>query len=399
MAWSMRPCSPPMMFCSSVGQPSFQTAAVTGPSTMEGSKREGRAPVVDIGEEIVTPTAGPRYDDPRIADVPALLLFVLLVCAMTPRWSVAAAPPGPDPDAGVPRGLAEVRARVLSDVRYDLAFAIPPQRTAPVAGRVLISATFGEALATLFVDFAADTSQVSSVEVDGRAAAHRLVNEHLAVSPESGFTKGSHEIAIRFTAGDAALNRSEDFLYTVFVPARARSDVSVLRPAGPEGARHADTRDPGRLAGGGQRGRARAPPRRGTGGRSLRRDAAAPDLPLGICRRKALGRDRRAPGPHVPDVPPRNRREEGRAQPRRDLRPARRVAGVARALHGHSLSVGQVRLLPRAGLSVRRHGAPRRDLLQRAGACCSTSPRRRTSCSAAPVSSRTRPPTCGSATS
>ncbi len=210
------------MFCSRVGQPSFQTAAVTGPSTIDGSKREGLAPGVGIGEEIVTPTAGPRYDDARIADVRALLLFLLFVCSLTPCRSVAAAPPAPDPDPGVSRALADARARTLSDLRYDLSFDIPGEKTAPIAGRVRISATLGDALTTLFLDFAADPSQVSSVEVNGQAAPYRLVNEHLAVSPAGGFRQGAHEIAIRFTAGDAPLNRSEDFLYTLFVPARAR---------------------------------------------------------------------------------------------------------------------------------------------------------------------------------
>ena len=76
-------------------------------------------------------------------------------------------------------------------------------------------------------------------------------------------------------------------------------------------------------------------------------------------------RDRRAQRPDVPDVPPRDRRREGRAQPRRDLRSACRRARVARALHRHRLSVGQVRFPAGAVVPVRRHGARRRDLLQR----------------------------------
>ena len=68
-------------------------------------------------------------------------------------------------------------------------------------------------------------------------------------------------------------------------------------------------------------------------------------------------------------------------------------------LHRHPVSVRQVRLRARARVPVRRHGAPRRDLLQRRRRCCSTSRRRRTRCSIAPASSRTRRRTCGSATS
>ena len=57
--------------------------------------------------------------------------------------------------------------------------------------------------------------------------------------------------------------------------------------------------------------------------------------------------------------------EEGRAQSRRGVRPARRGAGVAGGLHRHSLSVRQVRLRLDSVVSVQRHGAPGRDLLQR----------------------------------
>ena len=67
----------------------------------------------------------------------------------------------------------------------------------------------------------------------------------------------------------------------------------------------------------------------------------------------------------VPDVPPRDRRAEGGAEPRRDLRSARVGAGVARALHRPAVSVRQVRLRAGPVVPVRRHGASRVDLLQR----------------------------------
>ena len=73
----------------------------------------------------------------------------------------------------------------------------------------------------------------------------------------------------------------------------------------------------------------------------------------------------RAGGPADADVPPRDGRREGGAQPGRHLRPARRRPRLARGLHGDSLSVRQVRLRPRPPLPVRGHGAPRLDLLPR----------------------------------
>ncbi|HEY4659687.1 MAG TPA: M1 family aminopeptidase, partial [Gemmatimonadaceae bacterium] len=49
----------------------------------------------------------------------------------------------------------------------------------------------------------------------------RWVNEHLVV-PESALRVGDNEITIGFLAGDAPLNRNAEFMYTLFVPARAR---------------------------------------------------------------------------------------------------------------------------------------------------------------------------------
>jgi aminopeptidase N len=158
----------------------------------------------------------------RLADVRALLLSTVFLCAMTPGTSVAAQPPLPDPDPGVPWSLAEARARTLSDVRYDLGFVVPATKTEPVTGRVRITVTVASPIPTLVLDFAADPGQVSAVEVDGRAVPVRQVSEHLTVSPDGGFPQGTHEISVQFTAGDAPLNRAEDFLYTLFVPARAR---------------------------------------------------------------------------------------------------------------------------------------------------------------------------------
>jgi len=49
--------------------------------------------------------------------------------------------------------------------------------------------------------------------------AYELVNGHLVIASASA---GSHYVAIDFVAGDEALNRNDDFLYSLFVPARAR---------------------------------------------------------------------------------------------------------------------------------------------------------------------------------
>src|SRR5688572_5283639 len=56
------------------------------------------------------------------------------------------------------------------------------------------------------------------MQLDGRDAAYEAVNGHLVVG---SMPAGSHELAIDFVAGDESLNRNDEFLYTLFVPARA----------------------------------------------------------------------------------------------------------------------------------------------------------------------------------
>ena len=67
------------------------------------------------------------------------------------------------------------------------------------------------------------------------------------------FARASTVVTIEFDAGDAPLNRNDDFLYTILVPARAHEAFPVLRSAGSQGALDAGARRAGRLGNGRQR--------------------------------------------------------------------------------------------------------------------------------------------------
>ena len=124
-------------------------------------------------------------------------------------------PPGP----GVPLSVAEERARRVSNLRYDLHFSIPAD---PVA-RIDATATLRFALADrgrpLVLDFAAPGPV--HAETRGRPIALVAANEHILIQP-ADLIDGENEITLRFQAGSAALNRNPEFMYTLFVPARAR---------------------------------------------------------------------------------------------------------------------------------------------------------------------------------
>jgi len=126
-----------------------------------------------------------------------------------------------DPDLGISETLAQERAARLSNVRYDLAFTIPQSRTQPVTGRALIRFTQPASAEPLILDYQPDAAGfLRVVEVNGRETPVRQVNGHIVVPAES-LQDGENSVALDFNAGNGPLNRSDDFLYTIFVPARA----------------------------------------------------------------------------------------------------------------------------------------------------------------------------------
>jgi aminopeptidase N len=124
------------------------------------------------------------------------------------------------PDPGVSEGLAQERANAISDLRYDLSFAIPADRNQPVAGRAIVQLALKTRHRLVF-DFAQPADRLRRVRVGDREVYVAVTDGHIVI--EEGLTQpGLNRIEFEFTAGDEALNRNDDFLYTLFVPARAR---------------------------------------------------------------------------------------------------------------------------------------------------------------------------------
>jgi aminopeptidase N len=126
-----------------------------------------------------------------------------------------------DPESGISDTLAHDRAARVSNLRYDLAFTIPVTRAEPISGRALIRFALASADAPVILDYQPDKAGfVRRVDANGRETAVRQVNGHIIV-PAAAVRTGENAISIEFNAGDVPLNRSDDFLYTIFVPARA----------------------------------------------------------------------------------------------------------------------------------------------------------------------------------
>ena len=125
-----------------------------------------------------------------------------------------------DVDAGVALELAERRAATIFNVLYDVRLAIPEERGQPITGSVTTSFTLTE-VGPLIFDFAQPAEGVHAVRVAGETVAFEAREEHIIV-PATAMAPGHNVVDIEFTAGDGSLNRQDDFLYTLFVPDRAR---------------------------------------------------------------------------------------------------------------------------------------------------------------------------------
>jgi aminopeptidase N len=144
------------------------------------------------------------------------LLAMTLLAAMQPR------PTGGDRaiDAGVSQALAQERASTIRDLRYELRFLVPAAKSEPVQGRAVVTLTL-QAPSRLVFDFAQPRQNVRTVIVDGVDVAAEFVNGHVVV-PANATHAGANRIELDFVVGDEALNRNDEFLYTLFVPSRAR---------------------------------------------------------------------------------------------------------------------------------------------------------------------------------
>jgi len=143
-----------------------------------------------------------------------LLLATALAASTLTTQRVSEPPP-----RGIPEGLARDRAAQVRDLRYDVTFVVPNELAAPVQGRVVLRFSL-EAPRLLVLDFAQPRERVRSVRVGGADVAYEVRDGHLTI-PAAALRAGANEVAIDFVAGDEPLNRDREFLYTLFVPARA----------------------------------------------------------------------------------------------------------------------------------------------------------------------------------
>jgi aminopeptidase N len=134
---------------------------------------------------------------------------------MTLATQTGSAPPG----RGISETLAQERAAAIRALRYDLSFIVPTGVGEPVQGRALVRFTLAAPHRVVF-DFAQPPDRIRTVKSGGAAVEPEFEDGHLVI-PAHMTKAGENEIAIEFAAGNEPFNRDREFLYTLFVPARA----------------------------------------------------------------------------------------------------------------------------------------------------------------------------------
>ncbi|MCC8426513.1 M1 family aminopeptidase [Mucilaginibacter sp. UR6-11] len=129
-------------------------------------------------------------------------------------------------EPGVSQQLAGYRKKVISNVYYRMSFKIPDVKSKPVTGGVVIEFELSSAEQDLQIDFKHDANFITELQFLVNTSYQKIPvlinNEHIIIDKKYLHT-GSNGVAISFIAGDASLNRNDDYLYSLSVPDRART--------------------------------------------------------------------------------------------------------------------------------------------------------------------------------
>lgn len=142
--------------------------------------------------------------------------------AIVLSFFAACSQPVDDVEPGVSLALAEHRAATVSNINYDLHFDIPDAVSEPISAAAKIGFDLSDTSRALQLDFRESADKIHSVTVNGEASGFEFRDEHIVI-PAHEVIAGRNTVDIAFEAGSSSLNRNPDYLYTLFVPDRART--------------------------------------------------------------------------------------------------------------------------------------------------------------------------------
>lgn len=153
----------------------------------------------------------------RFITLKRVLIILLSLICLIPVAEAQNEMAGP----GVSRELALHRRATISDLRYSLQFIIPEDDETQIIGKERLDFKITQS-EKVILDFREQASKIKLVKVNGKAVECDIEFEHIII-PKKQIKKGKNFIEIDFLAGEQSLNRRKEFMYTLFVPDRART--------------------------------------------------------------------------------------------------------------------------------------------------------------------------------
>lgn len=124
----------------------------------------------------------------------------------------------------VGKGVSDVlnahRKKSVESIHYDIVLEIPKEKTERIKGNEQVSFVLKNVDTPVVLDFNSAPEDITSVTSGGKKISFQVKDEHILIAPEE-LKSGENVLEISFLAGDLSLNRSDEYLYTLFVPDRA----------------------------------------------------------------------------------------------------------------------------------------------------------------------------------
>lgn len=125
-------------------------------------------------------------------------------------------------ESGVSLTLAQARSAAISELSYSLHIRVPGDPARPLHGSVGLKFVLARSETDLQIDFRHGEEQVLAVRSQGKDLPYTVDKEHI-VLPAQALAAGRNAIEIDFESPQDSVNRNPEFLFTLFVPDRARN--------------------------------------------------------------------------------------------------------------------------------------------------------------------------------
>jgi len=149
-----------------------------------------------------------------------LILFLLFITPLAAQEQSQSIPVV----NGVSWELASHRKKTISNINYKINLKISSLSNVLVSGTSKIIFDLNDISQDLQIDFKEETIKLKRISVNGKRREINHYNEHIIID-RSRLKIGENKVKITYDAGEGALNRSPNFLYTLFVPDRMRTSL------------------------------------------------------------------------------------------------------------------------------------------------------------------------------